>query len=109
MEPYGQISNEIELLNPSLEARNEGSGNGNAESRSYLEKKLVFCFGSHIAAQMLLHFGEENLLSSSELTQAQEVNFILCFLLFNGINVKQKIILEDMQCIIISLIPFTFL
>ncbi|XP_062002675.1 probable inactive ATP-dependent zinc metalloprotease FTSHI 5, chloroplastic [Rosa rugosa] len=122
MEPYGQISNGIELLNPPLEwtretkfphavwaagrglialllpnfdvvdniwleplswqgigctkitkARNEGSGNGNAESRSYLEKKLVFCFGSHIAAQMLLPFGEENLLSSSELTQAQEI------------------------------------
>ncbi|XP_050382303.1 probable inactive ATP-dependent zinc metalloprotease FTSHI 5, chloroplastic [Argentina anserina] len=122
MEPYGQISNGIELLNPPLEwtreikfphavwaagrglialllpnfdvvdniwleplswqgigctkitkARNEGSVNGNSESRSYLEKKLVFCFGSHIAAQMLLPFGEENLLSSSELTQAQEI------------------------------------
>ncbi|XP_004304783.1 PREDICTED: uncharacterized protein LOC101297468 [Fragaria vesca subsp. vesca] len=122
MEPYGQINNGIELLNPPLEwtretkfphavwaagrglialllpnfdvvdniwleplswqgigctkitkARNEGSVNGNSESRSYLEKKLVFCFGSHIAAQMLLPFGEENLLSSSELTQAQEI------------------------------------
>lgn len=122
MEPYGQISNGIELLNPPLEwtretkfphavwaagrglialllpnfdvvdniwleplswqgigctkitrARNEGSVNGNSESRSYLEKKLVFCFGSHVAAQMLLPFGEENLLSSSELTQAQEI------------------------------------
>ncbi|KAM5568716.1 hypothetical protein ABKV19_016313 [Rosa sericea] len=51
----------------------QGSGNGNAESRSYLEKKLVFCFRSHIAAQMLLPFGEENLLSSSELMQAQEI------------------------------------
>lgn len=67
--------------------RNEGSVNGNSESRSYLEKKLVFCFGSHIAAQMLLPFGEENLLSSSELTQAQEVDFILCFVLFKGINI----------------------
>ncbi|XP_062008633.1 probable inactive ATP-dependent zinc metalloprotease FTSHI 5, chloroplastic [Rosa rugosa] len=54
-------------------ARNEGSGNGNAESRSFLEKKLVFCFHSHIAAQMLLPFREEYLLSSSELTQAQEI------------------------------------
>ncbi|KAF4379841.1 hypothetical protein G4B88_012764 [Cannabis sativa] len=54
-------------------ARNEGSTNGNSESRSYLEKKLVFCFGSHIASQMLLPFGEENFLSSSELQQAQEI------------------------------------
>ena len=57
-------------------ARNEGSINGNHESRSYLEKKLVFCFGSHIAAQMLLPFGEENILSSSEIEQAQEVVMI---------------------------------
>ncbi|XP_062084344.1 probable inactive ATP-dependent zinc metalloprotease FTSHI 5, chloroplastic [Humulus lupulus] len=54
-------------------ARNKGSTNGNSESRSYLEKKLVFCFGSHIASQMLLPFGEENFLSSSELQQAQEI------------------------------------
>ncbi|POO02926.1 AAA-type ATPase [Trema orientale] len=122
MEPYGQISNGIELLNPPLDwtreakfphavwaagrglialllpnfdvvdnlwleplswegigctkitkGRNEGSTNGNSESRSYLEKKLVFCFGSHVAAQMLLPFGEENFLSSSELKQAQEI------------------------------------
>ncbi|KAJ7973529.1 ATP-dependent zinc metalloprotease FtsH [Quillaja saponaria] len=122
MEPYGQISNGIELLNPPLDwsretkfphavwaagrglialllpnfdivhnlwlepmswqgigctkitkARNEGSMNGNTESRSYLEKKLVFCFGSYIASQMLLPFGEENFLSSSELQQAQEI------------------------------------
>lgn len=122
MEPYGQISNGIELLNPPLDwtretkfphavwaagrglialllpnfdvvdnlwleplswqgigctkiskRRNEGSINGNSESRSYLEKKLVFCFGSYIAAQMLLPFGEENFLSSSELKQAQEI------------------------------------
>lgn len=53
---------------------------GNAESRSYLEKKLVFCFGSHIAAQLLLPFGEENFLSASELKQAQEVDIILFFL-----------------------------
>ncbi|RYQ91017.1 hypothetical protein Ahy_B09g096901 isoform B [Arachis hypogaea] len=122
MEPYGQISNGIELLSPPLDwtreskfphavwaagrglialllpnfdevdnlwleplswqgigctkitkARNEGSINGNSESRSYLEKKLVFCFGSHVASQMLLPFGEENFLSSSEIQQAQEI------------------------------------
>ncbi|XP_061371353.1 probable inactive ATP-dependent zinc metalloprotease FTSHI 5, chloroplastic [Gastrolobium bilobum] len=122
MEPYGQISNGIELLSPPLDwtretkfphavwaagrglialllpnfdvvdnlwleplswqgigctkitkARNEGSINGNSESRSYLEKKLVFCFGSHVASQMLLPFGEENLLSTSEIQQAQEI------------------------------------
>ncbi|CAI9094916.1 OLC1v1030747C1 [Oldenlandia corymbosa var. corymbosa] len=122
MEPYGQISNGIELLNPPLEwtnetkmphavwasgrgliafllpnfdvvdnlwleplawegigctkitkARNEGSLNGNVESRAYVEKRLVFCFGSYIASQMLLPFGEENLLSSSELQKAQEI------------------------------------
>ncbi|TKY52101.1 ATP-dependent zinc metalloprotease FtsH 3 [Spatholobus suberectus] len=122
MEPYGQISNGIELLSPPLDwtretkfphavwaagrgltalllpnfdvvdnlwleplswqgigctkitkARNEGSINGNSESRSYLEKKLVFCFGSYVASQMLLAFGEENLLSSSEIQQAQEI------------------------------------
>ena len=54
-------------------AKNEDSVNGNQESRSYLEKKLVFCFGSYIASQLLLPFGEENFLSSSELKQAQEV------------------------------------
>uniref|UniRef100_A0A6V7QYZ6 AAA+ ATPase domain-containing protein n=1 Tax=Ananas comosus var. bracteatus TaxID=296719 RepID=A0A6V7QYZ6_ANACO len=54
-------------------AKNEGSVNGNVESRSYLEKKLVFCFGSYIASQLLLPFGEENFLSSSELKQAQEI------------------------------------
>ncbi|KAJ1409365.1 P-loop containing nucleoside triphosphate hydrolase [Sesbania bispinosa] len=122
MEPYGQISNGIELLSPPLDwtretkfphavwaagrglialllpnfdvvdnlwleplswqgigctkitkSRNEGSINGNSESRSYLEKKLVFCFGSYVASQMLLPFGEENLLSSSEIRQAQEI------------------------------------
>lgn len=61
-------------------ARSEGSVNANIESRSYLEKKLVFCFGSYIAAQLLLPFGEENFLSSSELMQAQEVVIgLLCF------------------------------
>ncbi|XP_045809012.1 probable inactive ATP-dependent zinc metalloprotease FTSHI 5, chloroplastic [Trifolium pratense] len=53
--------------------KNEGYINGNLESRSYLEKKLVFCFGSYVASQMLLPFGEENLLSSSEIQQAQEI------------------------------------
>ncbi|KAK2638007.1 hypothetical protein Ddye_025802 [Dipteronia dyeriana] len=122
MEPYGQISNGIELLNPPLnwtretkfphavwaagrglialilpnfdvvdnlwlepcswqgigcakitKDKTEGSMSGNAESRSYLEKMLVFCFGSYIAAKLLLPFGEENFLSSSELMQAQEI------------------------------------
>ncbi|KAI9077967.1 hypothetical protein K1719_040096 [Acacia pycnantha] len=54
-------------------ARNEGSVQGNSESRSYFEKKLVFCFGSYVASQMLLPFGEENFLSSSEIQQAQEI------------------------------------
>ncbi|KAM7252406.1 hypothetical protein ACFE04_024289 [Oxalis oulophora] len=53
--------------------KSEGSTYGNSESRSYLEKRLVFCFGSHVAAQLLLPFGEENFLSSSELKQAQEI------------------------------------
>ncbi|KAJ6883908.1 inactive ATP-dependent zinc metalloprotease FTSHI 5 [Populus alba x Populus x berolinensis] len=53
MEPYGQISNGIELLNPPLDgigctkiskAKNEGSLNGNSESRSYLEKKPCILF-----------------------------------------------------------------
>ncbi|XP_056168151.1 probable inactive ATP-dependent zinc metalloprotease FTSHI 5, chloroplastic isoform X1 [Syzygium oleosum] len=122
MEPYGQITNGVELLNPPLDwteetkfphavwaagrglialllpnfdvvdnlwlepsswqgigctkitkARSEGSVNANSESRSYLEKKLVFCFGSYVASQLLLPFGEENFLSSSELKQAQEI------------------------------------
>ncbi|CAN6888841.1 unnamed protein product [Brassica oleracea] len=122
MEPYGQISNGIELLNPPVDWTREtkfphavwaagraliallipnfdvvdnlwlepsswegigctkitkvtsgGSASGNTESRSYLEKKLVFCCGSHIASQMLLPPGEENFLSSSEITQAQEI------------------------------------
>lgn len=47
--------------------------NGNVETRAYLEKKLVFNFGSYIASQMMLPFGEENILSSSELNEAQEV------------------------------------
>ncbi|KNA05484.1 hypothetical protein SOVF_189840 [Spinacia oleracea] len=54
-------------------AKNEGSMNENVETISYLEKRLVFCFGSHVASQLLLPFGEENLLSVSELKQAQEI------------------------------------
>ncbi|KAI5398282.1 probable inactive ATP-dependent zinc metalloprotease FTSHI 5, chloroplastic [Lathyrus oleraceus] len=122
MEPYGQISNGIELLSPPhdwtretkfphavwaagrgliahllpnfdvvdnlwlepqswqgigctkiTKAQNGGYINGSIESRSYLEKKLVFCFGSYVASQMLFPFGEENLLSSSEIQQAQEI------------------------------------
>lgn len=57
-------------------ARNEGPDHGNSESRSYLEKKLVFCFGSYVASQMLLPLGEENFLSSSEIQQAQEVGVL---------------------------------
>ncbi|KAJ8421422.1 hypothetical protein Cgig2_030837 [Carnegiea gigantea] len=121
MEPYGLISNGIELYSPAdwtweakfphavwaagrglialllpnfdivhnlwleplawegigctkiTKANNEGSMSGNVATISYLEKKLVFCFGSHIASQMLLPLGEENLLSASELRQAQEI------------------------------------
>ncbi|KAM7484822.1 hypothetical protein LguiA_000831 [Lonicera macranthoides] len=121
MEPYGQISDGIELMNPPRDwtretkfphavwaagrglishllpnfdvvenlwlepsswqgigctkitkAKNEGSMSGYVESRSYLEKKLVFYFGSYVAAQLLLPFGEENILSASELKKAQE-------------------------------------
>lgn len=74
--------------------KNEGSGSADSESRSYLEKKLVFCFGSHVASQMLLPFGEENFLSSSELTQSQEVDFsLLCAFQ----SVRSKNFLQDMQ------------
>lgn len=121
MEPYGQISGRMELLNPPLDWTREtkfphavwaagrgliafllpnfdtvdnlwlepfswegigctkitkasdGSGSENVESRGYLEKKLVFFFGSHIASELLLPFGEENILSLSELKKAQEI------------------------------------
>ncbi|KAL1560981.1 putative inactive ATP-dependent zinc metalloprotease FTSHI 5, chloroplastic [Salvia divinorum] len=53
--------------------RNDISINGNVETRAYLEKKLVFCFGSYVASQLLLPFGEENILSASELKEAQEI------------------------------------
>lgn len=63
-------------------ATNEDSRNGNVETRAYLEKKLVFCFGPYVASQLLLPFGEENILSSSELKDAQEVvaafNLLFC-------------------------------
>ncbi|KAJ3708584.1 hypothetical protein LUZ61_012289 [Rhynchospora tenuis] len=54
-------------------ARIEGLVDGNVESRSYLEKKLVFCFGSHTASKMFVSLSDENLLSSGELKQAQEI------------------------------------
>ncbi|KMZ75813.1 hypothetical protein ZOSMA_10G00810 [Zostera marina] len=120
MEPYGQITNGIDLLSPSLDWTREvkfphavwaagrslialllpnfdvvenlwleptswegigctkitkakGFLYGNVETRSYLEKRLVFCFGSYIASQMLLPFGEENMLCSAELEEAQEI------------------------------------
>ncbi|RVW95985.1 putative inactive ATP-dependent zinc metalloprotease FTSHI 5, chloroplastic [Vitis vinifera] len=38
-----------------------------------LKKDLYFGFGSYVASQLLLPFGEENILSSSELKQAQEI------------------------------------
>ncbi|KAL8159888.1 hypothetical protein V2J09_001425 [Rumex salicifolius] len=121
MEPYGQISNGIEYINPPVEwtretklshavwaagqgltplllpnldmvdniwfeplswegigctkitkREDEGSARGNVETISYLEKKLVFCFGSHVPSKRLLPFGEETFLSLSELKQAQE-------------------------------------
>ncbi|KAG5524922.1 hypothetical protein RHGRI_031563 [Rhododendron griersonianum] len=46
---------------------------GNVESRTYLEKKLVFCFGSYAAAQLLLPFGEDNFLSSADLKKAKGI------------------------------------
>jgi hypothetical protein len=54
-------------------AKIEGLGDGNVESRSYLEKQLVFCFGSYIASELLLPYGEENILSNSELDKAREI------------------------------------
>ena len=62
--------------------RNDDSVNGNVETRAYLEKKLVFCFGSYIASQLLLPFGEENILSASELKDAQEVVAVFNFSFF---------------------------
>ncbi|CAN1345877.1 Probable inactive ATP-dependent zinc metalloprotease FTSHI 5, chloroplastic [Linum perenne] len=116
MEPYGLITNGLELLNPLHDWTKEsklphavwaaGRGliatllpnfdvvdnlwlepyswqgigctkinrlHGSLESRAYLEKKLVFCFGSYVASRLLLPLGEENFLSASELKQAQEI------------------------------------
>ncbi|KAL5983593.1 hypothetical protein ACLOJK_017681 [Asimina triloba] len=53
-------------------ARSEGFY-GNVDTRSHLEKELVLCFGAHIAAQMLLPFGEENFMSAPEIDTAQEI------------------------------------
>ncbi|KAK1316743.1 hypothetical protein QJS10_CPA05g00266 [Acorus calamus] len=82
MEPYGLIGNGLELMSPPIDgigctkitrAKEGISMNGNVDTRSYLEKKLVFCFGSYVASQLLLPLGEENYLSSNELRQAQEI------------------------------------
>lgn len=42
-------------------------------TRSYLEKKLVLCFGSYVAAQLLLPYEESNNLSTFEIEEAQEL------------------------------------
>lgn len=42
-------------------------------TRSYLEKKLVLCFGSYVAAQLLLPLEESNNLSTFEIEEAQEL------------------------------------
>lgn len=42
-------------------------------TRSYLEKKLVLCFGSYVAAQLLLPFEESNNLSTFEIEEAEEL------------------------------------
>ncbi|GER55113.1 ATP-dependent zinc metalloprotease FtsH [Striga asiatica] len=52
-------------------ARNEGSYN--VETRAYLEKKLVFSFGSYVASCLLLPIGEESILPSLELKDAREI------------------------------------
>lgn len=45
------------------------------------EKKLVFWFGSYVASQLLLlPLGEENIVSASELKDAQEVVAVFNFL-----------------------------
>ena len=46
-------------------------------TRSYYEKKLVLCFGSSIAAQLLLPFGEQNDLSKYEIQEAKKVRLAL--------------------------------
>ncbi|CAA0833428.1 FtsH extracellular protease family [Striga hermonthica] len=54
-------------------ARNEGSPYGNVETRAYLEKKLVFTFGSYVASGLLLPIGEESILPCLELKDAREI------------------------------------
>lgn len=44
-----------------------------AMTRSYLEKKLVLCFGSYIAARLLLPSEESNNLSTFEIEEAEEL------------------------------------
>ncbi|KAA8533356.1 hypothetical protein F0562_033111 [Nyssa sinensis] len=96
MEPYGQISNGIELLNPPLDWTREtkfphavwaaGRGlialllpNFDVVDNLWLEPfswEGIGCTKITKAkneAQLLLPFGEENILSSSELKQAQEI------------------------------------
>lgn len=55
-------------------------------TRTYYEKKLVHCFGSSVAASLLLSFGESNDLSNREIEEAQKVRLlfekIVCFILF---------------------------
>ncbi|KAL9257626.1 putative inactive ATP-dependent zinc metalloprotease FTSHI 5, chloroplastic [Drosera capensis] len=47
---------------------------GKVETKAYNEKKLVLCFGSFVAMQMLLPPEDENVLSRMELKQAQEIS-----------------------------------
>lgn len=42
-------------------------------TRSYYEKKLVLCFGSSVAARLLLPYGENNDLSKHEIQEAKEI------------------------------------
>ncbi|KAJ7537789.1 hypothetical protein O6H91_11G022100 [Diphasiastrum complanatum] len=42
-------------------------------TRTYYEKQLVLCFGSYVASQLLLPYGENNNLSRFEIEEAQEI------------------------------------
>lgn len=42
-------------------------------TRTYYEKKLVHCFGSSVAANLLLSFGESNDLSNREIEEAHKI------------------------------------
>lgn len=55
------------------EANEETLFSGKVETKAYHEKKLVLCFGSFVAMQMLLPPEDENVLSRMELKQAQEI------------------------------------